>query len=144
MTKLSINQLELKGKRLFIRVDFNVPLDAGKVQDDTRIRAALPTIKHAREAGAQVISASHLGRPKGKPNPAAVKAMLDTPDPDANDLEALDAAWEEEEVRFGPNASECGSETLASKLRAGMRPAPGVAVPERQQTVFTHSPTNRA
>lgn len=81
---------------------------------------------------------------KGKPNPAAVKAMLDTPDPDANDLEALDAAWEEEEVRFGPNASECGSETLASKLRAGMRPAPGVAVPERQQTVFTHSPTNRA
>jgi len=81
---------------------------------------------------------------KGKPNPAAVKAMLDAPDPDANDLAALDAAWEEEEVRFGPDASACGHEGLASKLRAGTRPAPGVVVPERQQTVFTHSPSNRA
>jgi len=81
---------------------------------------------------------------KGKPSPAAVKAMLDTPDPDANDLAALDAAWEEEEVRFGPDASACGHEGLASKLRAGTRPAPGVAMSERQQTVFTHSPSNRA
>jgi len=81
---------------------------------------------------------------KGKPNPAAVKAMLATPDPDANDLQALDAAWEEEEVRFGPDAGECGNENLAAKMRAGMRPAPGVAPPERQHTVFTHSPSNRA
>jgi len=81
---------------------------------------------------------------KGKADPAAVKAMLDTPDPDANDLEALDAAWEEEEVRFGPDASACGSENLAAKMRAGMRPAPGVVAPERQQAVFTHSPSNRA
>lgn len=81
---------------------------------------------------------------KGKPDPAAVKAMLATPDPDANDLEALDAAWEEEEVRFGPDAADCGHENLAAKMRAGMRPAPGVAVPERQETVFTHSPSNRA
>jgi nitrate reductase delta subunit len=84
------------------------------------------------------------GLAKSKPNPAVVKAMLDTPDPDANDLEALDAAWEEEEVRFGPDASACGSENLAAKMRAGMRPAPGVVAPERQQTVFTHSPSNRA
>ncbi len=81
---------------------------------------------------------------KGRPDREAVKAMLATPDPDANDLQALDAAWEEEEVRFGPAASDCGHEGLAAKLRAGMRPAPGVATPERQHTVFTHSPSNRA
>ncbi len=69
MKKLSINQLDLSGKRLFIRVDFNVPLEGSQVQDDTRIRAAMPTIKYALEAGARVVLASHLGRPKGKPNP---------------------------------------------------------------------------
>src|ERR1043165_8082965 len=66
MNKLSIKDLDLKGKRAFIRVDFNVPIKDGKVEDDTRIRGALPTISFAISEGARVILASHLGRPKGE------------------------------------------------------------------------------
>ena len=68
MNKLSIKDLELAGKRVFIRVDFNVPVKGGGVEDDTRIRGALPTIQYAMEKGARVILASHLGRPKGERN----------------------------------------------------------------------------
>jgi phosphoglycerate kinase len=67
MNKLSIRDLDLSGKRVFIRVDFNVPIKDGHVDDDTRIRAALPTINYATGHDARVILASHLGRPKGQP-----------------------------------------------------------------------------
>src|SRR5215475_15741728 len=69
MAKLSIRDLDLHGKRAFIRVDFNVPIKSGVIEDDTRIRASLPTIEYALDKGATIILASHLGRPKGKVAP---------------------------------------------------------------------------
>jgi len=69
VTKYSIEDLDLRGKRVFIRVDFNVPIKKGVITDETRITASLPTIQFALEQGATVILASHLGRPKGRPVP---------------------------------------------------------------------------
>lgn len=69
VAKLTVEQLDLAGRRAFLRVDFNVPLDGGRIADDTRITAALPTIQHCLDADAAIVIASHLGRPKSKPDP---------------------------------------------------------------------------
>ena len=66
MNKKSVRDIEVTGKRVFVRVDFNVPLENGKITDDTRIQETLPTIKYLIENGAKVILASHMGRPKGE------------------------------------------------------------------------------
>lgn len=75
MNKKSVRDVEVSGKRVFVRVDFNVPLEDGKITDDTRIRETLPTIKYLVEKGAKVILASHMGRPKGQ----VVESMRLTP-----------------------------------------------------------------
>src|SRR3989440_12811570 len=78
MNKLSISDLDLKGKRVFMRVDFNVPLLDGRITDDTRIEAALPSIRYVIAQGGQLILASHLGRPKGEPEPKySLKPLAD-------------------------------------------------------------------
>jgi nitrate reductase delta subunit len=84
---------------------------------------------------------------KARPQPEILAALMGEPDEDPNDLAALDAAWEEEEVTFGPaaaTAAQCGKDGLAAKLRAARRPAPGMAVPEPKRPVVTYTPSNRA
>jgi nitrate reductase delta subunit len=81
-----------------------------------------------------------------KPHTEIVAALLEEPDEDPNDLAAIDAAWEAEEVTFGPTSADalCGKDGLAAKLRAGRRPAPGVPVPEPKRPIVTYRSSNRA
>jgi nitrate reductase delta subunit len=82
-----------------------------------------------------------------KPQSEILAALLGEPDEDPNDLAALDAAWEEEEVTFGPAAAasaQCGKDGIAAKLRAARRPAPGMPAPEPKRPIITTSPSNRA
>lgn len=109
MDKLTIKDLELLGKRVFIRVDFNVPLKDGVVTDDTRIRETLPTVKLAIEKGARLVLASHLGRPKGGPDPKySVR-------PAAKKLEELLG----KPVAFGADCVGPGVEGQSKALRDG-------------------------
>ncbi len=109
MSKLSIRDLDLNGKRVFIRVDFNVPLDGTRVTDDTRIRETLPTLKLAIERGARLVLASHLGRPKGKVDPkyslapvaAKLGELLGKPVAFASDCVGADAEAKSKALKNG-------------------------------------------
>jgi phosphoglycerate kinase len=103
--KRSIEQLDLGGRRVFVRADLNAPLDRGVVSDDTRVTAVLPTIRHALDHGASVVLASHLGRPKGGPDP---KYSLK---PVADRLQALLG-------RSVPLAPDCVGEAVEAQARA--------------------------
>jgi len=135
MATQSIKDVDLKGKRVFIRVDFNVPLKGGVIKDDTRIRASLPTIKYAIAQGASLIRlASHLGRPKGGPNPemslkpvaARLAELLGSPVAFADDCigPAVAAAGTSgvvllENLRFHPE-EEKNDPGFAAKLAEGV------------------------
>ncbi len=109
MNKLTINDLDLRGKRVFIRVDFNVPLKDGVVTDDTRIRETLPTLRLAIQKGGRLVLASHLGRPKGGPDP---KYSLR---PAAKKLEELLG----KPVAFALDCVGPGAESQSKALREG-------------------------
>ncbi len=134
--KKTLRDIDVKGQRVLVRVDFNVPLENGKVGDDTRIKAALPTIKALLDGGAAVILCSHLGRPKGVPTPSySMKPVAEhlgkliktpvhfVPDLIASEAQAAAAALPMGEIlvlentRFHPGETK-NDETLARQLAA--------------------------
>jgi len=115
MAKLSIRDLQLNNHRVLMRVDFNVPLDHGRVSDDTRIRETLPTIEYALRHGAKLILAAHLGRPKGKPDPNfSLK-------PVAERLRILldERMGRGQNVGFSPDCVGMQAEEMATQLERG-------------------------
>ena len=133
---MDLRELKVKDQRVFVRVDFNVPLDGGAVADDARIEAALPTLRLLLERGARVICASHLGRPKGEPSdefrlvPVAkrLEELLGSPvryltDCIGPDVEAAAAALEPgqvlllENLRFHPGEKKNDPEFVAALAR---------------------------
>jgi phosphoglycerate kinase len=108
-SKKTVRDVDVKGKRVLVRVDFNVPIKEGKVTDDTRIRAALPTIEYLLEQGASVILFSHLGRPKGGPDP---KYSMQ---PVAEYLKGMVKA----PVKFAEEAAGAKAEAAAGSLKPG-------------------------
>jgi phosphoglycerate kinase len=132
--KLSIEQVDLSGRRVFLRADLNAPLDGGAVSDDTRLTAVVPTIRHALERGAAVVLASHLGRPKGGPDPkyslapvaARLSQLLERPVPLAPDCVGAETEAQAralkpgdllllENLRFHPE-EEANDEDFARRL----------------------------
>jgi phosphoglycerate kinase len=110
MPKVSVKDLDVKGKRVFIRVDFNLPLDDKlRITDDTRIRASLPTIEYVIKQGGMPILASHLGRPKGKPDPKLSLAPI------AERLEELTG----QKVLFAPDCVGGEVQKMAEAMRPG-------------------------
>ena len=109
MSKLSISDLDLTGRRVFMRVDFNVPIQDGVITEDARIQAALPSIRYVIEHGGRLILASHLGRPKGKPD------LQYTLQPMAKRLSELLG----QPVGFAPDCVGPAVEAMTRRLRDG-------------------------
>jgi len=128
MNKLSISDLDLTGKRVFMRVDFNVPIADGRITDDTRIEAALPSIKYVIEKGGRLILASHLGRPKGKPDPKYSLKVVST-----RLSELL-----HKPVQFAPDCIGPEVQRMATALKNGMCfcSRTSAFMPKRKRTIL--------
>jgi phosphoglycerate kinase len=109
LSKLTLERLPLAGRRVFVRADLNAPVESGTVTDDTRLRAVIPTLRHVLDAGASAVLASHLGRPKGGPDPKyslrpvaeRLAALLERPVPLAPDCVGPDTRAQAQALKAG-------------------------------------------